>query len=322
MRYEPSRTSRLRPIGVTRGNLIILLLCLLLLKPTHPPATEKHISVNTPLKTKRLASAQDPLSDFQKTDFYRTIIDHNLFRPIGWTPPRPREPYRLLGTLISADGNIQKRAILQRTTSACTATVTIGETLDGDTTVTDIQSKQVTLEKDGRQRTLKLNTFSDTLKELQEMFIRKHWIPLSVFLVILICVFCFFVFRPQGPGKPIFGKEGLPSVVGSNAKMQQTSESERQSTPPIISYEQYRRDHKAWREKFEKAHTEWDQALQDFLNASTEFKGTLRDVFSDAQREQALAKSQEALEGCQAASEKLERIRQEEPVPPTLPQSN
>ena len=32
-----------------------------------------------------------------QSDFYRTIIDNNLFRPLGWTPPRPIEPYRLIG---------------------------------------------------------------------------------------------------------------------------------------------------------------------------------------------------------------------------------
>ena len=27
------------------------------------------------------------LQHSQKTDFYRMIVDNNLFRPLGWTPP-------------------------------------------------------------------------------------------------------------------------------------------------------------------------------------------------------------------------------------------
>ena len=41
-----------------------------------------------------------------------------------------------------------------------TYTVSLGETLDTDATVVDIQPKQVTLEKAGVQRTLHLNTTS------------------------------------------------------------------------------------------------------------------------------------------------------------------
>ena len=40
---------------------------------------------------------------FETEAFYRTIIDNNLFRPLGWTPPRPIEPYRLIGTILPID---------------------------------------------------------------------------------------------------------------------------------------------------------------------------------------------------------------------------
>ena len=131
------------------------------------PARTQPTSTADITRKKRIASppvgSKDPtendrLRAFQKTDFYRTIVDNNLFRPLGWRPPRPREPYRLLGTLIPTDANTPKQAILQRTTSERIATVSIGEALDSDTTVTDIQSKQVTLETNGKQRTLHLNT--------------------------------------------------------------------------------------------------------------------------------------------------------------------
>ena len=103
-------------------------------------------------------NSQDTLKDFQQSEFYRTIIDKSPFRPLGWTPPRPRDPYHLLGTCTPTDGKSEARAILQSTTAGRTYTVSLGETLDPDTTVVDIQPKQVTLEKAGVRRTLHLNT--------------------------------------------------------------------------------------------------------------------------------------------------------------------
>ncbi len=98
------------------------------------------------------------LRAFQKSDFYRTIINNNLFRPLGWQPSRPREAYRLLGILIPNDGQTEAQAILQSTTAGTTHIVNIGDTLDTDTTVTDIQPKRVTLEKAGQKpRILTLN---------------------------------------------------------------------------------------------------------------------------------------------------------------------
>ena len=77
---------------------------------------------------------------------------------MGWRPPRPQEPYRLLGTLIPTDENALPQAILQNPVTRTTHIVRLGDVLDTDTTVTDIQPKQVTLSKSGVIRTLKLNT--------------------------------------------------------------------------------------------------------------------------------------------------------------------
>lgn len=115
--------------------------------------TDRHLSraqLRVPLH-----SSTPPL--FQSTVFYRTIVDNNLFRPLGWRPPRPKSLYRLIGTIIPTDEKTQPQAILQATASNNTHTATIGDKLDADTTVTDIQPKQVTLEKVGQRRTLKLN---------------------------------------------------------------------------------------------------------------------------------------------------------------------
>lgn len=93
---------------------------------------------------------------FDAEAFKRTIIDNNLFRPLGWTPPRPIEPYRLIGTLLPRSGTTPPRAILQSTAGEKTYIVSTGEKIDADTEVVLIESKQVTLSTNGQQRTLRL----------------------------------------------------------------------------------------------------------------------------------------------------------------------
>ena len=47
--------------------------------------------------TRRASRISPRIFEISET-YYRTIIDNNLFRPLGYrTPPRPIEPYRLLG---------------------------------------------------------------------------------------------------------------------------------------------------------------------------------------------------------------------------------
>ena len=131
------------------------------------PLTQPQMSAQTVFATQRqtienkeqsrYTPAQDSLTQFRETEFYQTIIDNNLFRPLGWRPARPRYPYRLLGTLIPKDKDTPRKAILQTTVGNTTHTVCIDETL-GEYTLTDIQPQQVTLEKDGQVQTLKLNT--------------------------------------------------------------------------------------------------------------------------------------------------------------------
>ena len=141
------------------GIVSILLVWLLLTQThTHPQPLEK-LSTRGPLNTHRreaVATQQETLTNFQNSDFYHTIIDNNLFRPLGWTPPRPIEPYRLLGTLVARDANTPPRAILQTTAGNKTQIVTTGEKLDADTEIVEIRDKQVTLETNGQTRTLHL----------------------------------------------------------------------------------------------------------------------------------------------------------------------
>ena len=131
---------------------------------TQPP--QKPPALTVPVKTQRKKpaslrgrkKAEKGSPRFQDTEFYRTIVDNNLFRPLGWTQEPPVDPYLLIGTLIPTDENAAPQAILQNTATGTTHTLTEGATLDTATTLLDIQPKQVTLEKEGERITLTLNT--------------------------------------------------------------------------------------------------------------------------------------------------------------------
>lgn len=85
--------------------------------------------------------------------FYKMIIDNDLFRPLGWTPPNNEPAYSLVGTAVHPDGMIAQATLLEKRSNRYHF-VTIGEKL-GAITVKDIQAKQVVLEKDGEPITLK-----------------------------------------------------------------------------------------------------------------------------------------------------------------------
>lgn len=98
----------------------------------------------------------DIVSDKDPNNFYRIIIENNLFRPLGWRPKKAIFPYQLIGTIIYTSGKQEATAIIQETTAEKkTYVLTIDETL-GDMTVIDIQNKQVTLDKTGKKITLNL----------------------------------------------------------------------------------------------------------------------------------------------------------------------
>lgn len=81
---------------------------------------------------RRYARTPLPVFDVSET-YYRTVIENNLFRPLEWSPPRPIEPYRLLGTKLARDPNTPPQAIVQAVTTNMTHIVTLGSNLDVDT---------------------------------------------------------------------------------------------------------------------------------------------------------------------------------------------
>ena len=125
---------------------------------THPESTARTIKTQTHRKARTPPRNEDleTLKQFQKTDFYRTIIDNNLFRPLGWTPPRPQDHYRLLGTILPKDDRTPPTAIIETTTGHTTHIVSINDNLDADTKVISIKNKSVTISINGHHRTLRL----------------------------------------------------------------------------------------------------------------------------------------------------------------------
>lgn len=96
--------------------------------------------------------------DFGENEaFYKTIIDNNLFRPLGWTPPNNEPAYSLEGTAVNQDGVISQATLLERRSNRYHF-VTIGTELDG-MTVKDIQAKQIILDKGGETVTFRTGEF-------------------------------------------------------------------------------------------------------------------------------------------------------------------
>ena len=91
---------------------------------------------------------------WRESAFYWTIIENNIFRPLGWTPLKPMPVYRLLGTVISTDGT-GRQAILQEIGSEQFHFLRVGDNV-GDATVTEILLKEVKLDKAGRRISLKM----------------------------------------------------------------------------------------------------------------------------------------------------------------------
>ncbi|MXZ00197.1 hypothetical protein F4Y93_05940 [Candidatus Poribacteria bacterium] len=103
------------------------------------------------------ARARGVQKPFDVEAFNRTIIENNLFRPLGWTPPRRVEPYRLVGTILPRSANRSATAIIETTAGSARHIVSVGDALDGSTVVISIASKSVVVESGGVRRSLVLS---------------------------------------------------------------------------------------------------------------------------------------------------------------------
>ena len=99
-------------------------------------------------------------------EYYKVIVDNNLFRPLGWRPPNNKPRYTLIGTWISSNGVTAKALILEQRSNQ-TYYVSIGEKV-GEATVEGIKSNQVSLDLSGDIKMIKsesMQFLSDGEKE-------------------------------------------------------------------------------------------------------------------------------------------------------------
>lgn len=87
-------------------------------------------------------------------DYYSVIVNNNIFRPLGWRPPNKEPEYSFNGAFVSDDNSKSEGYVLERRSNKY-YTVVIGDKI-GDAVVTDIQEKEISLDKNGEKITLKL----------------------------------------------------------------------------------------------------------------------------------------------------------------------
>ena len=111
-------------------------------------------------KNEKLYAHLKPKPVDTQEQFLQTILESNLFTPLGWKPKEETRTYRLLGTHVPIVRKIDATAILQETTkTGAIKVVSIGTKLGADTVVFDIQPKQVVLKKGKQRITLTLGKF-------------------------------------------------------------------------------------------------------------------------------------------------------------------
>ncbi|MCZ6675988.1 MAG: hypothetical protein O7E52_01935 [Candidatus Poribacteria bacterium] len=86
-------------------------------------------------------------------DFYRVVIENNLFRNLGWKKPNRKPQYTLMATLIESKGNIAKAFVMEQRENQYYY-VSVGEKV-GDATVKKIRSNEVMLYQAGNMLTIR-----------------------------------------------------------------------------------------------------------------------------------------------------------------------
>ena len=86
-------------------------------------------------------------------DFYRVIIENNLFRPLGWERPNRNPEYALIATWVGTRGTVAKALVTERRSNQLYY-VAKGEKV-GDTIVANIEANQVSLKGSDNIVTLK-----------------------------------------------------------------------------------------------------------------------------------------------------------------------
>ncbi len=88
-------------------------------------------------------------------DFYQVIITNNLFRPLGWTKPKPPPAFELIATVMKTNSRLHK-ALIRNTRNRQLHYVAVGE-LAGEAIVEKIEAHRVTLNRNGESKVYRLS---------------------------------------------------------------------------------------------------------------------------------------------------------------------
>ena len=88
-------------------------------------------------------------------NFYQVIISNNLFRPLGWTKPKPKPAFELIATVMKSDSRLHK-ALIRNTRNRQLHYVAVGE-LAGEAIVEKMEAHRVTLNRNGESKVYRLS---------------------------------------------------------------------------------------------------------------------------------------------------------------------
>ena len=103
--------------------------------------------------TEKRVNRKEPRERESVGDFYRVIIENNLFRPLGWQRPNRDPEYALVATWIGTQGTVAKALVMERKSSQLYY-VARGEKV-GSAIVENIAANQVSLKASDDIVTLK-----------------------------------------------------------------------------------------------------------------------------------------------------------------------
>lgn len=86
--------------------------------------------------------------------FYRVIVDNNIFRPLGWRPPKKEPEYAYIGTKVDSTNGAKAEAYVHERRSNQFYIVTVGDKV-GDAVVKEIKDKHIILDKSGEEIALR-----------------------------------------------------------------------------------------------------------------------------------------------------------------------
>lgn len=118
-------------------------------QPKSSTNTSSQITHSNQHNTKSIEKKTKHTDSKNSDEFYKQIIDNNIFRRLGWKPPQKPVEFVLYGTASTEDENNSK-AYIYETQSKRLHTVKVGDTI-GKAKITEIREKQVKMDKDGKE---------------------------------------------------------------------------------------------------------------------------------------------------------------------------